>query len=196
MERKIGFSKEEEEWINEYYPFTTNNELCKRLGCGKTKLLRYAKKNGLKKTRTHILNEKIKSIEKARESNRILGYPAKNTYIKDSELGRKKGLAKLLALSKDKDWQKIRAEKTAKTLREIYKQEKRRILFGLPQETKYRLVRTPAGKVNVRSKMRKKGYIAEKMGNTIYYTNETKRSLKQEDTAKKWGLKVIPIECA
>lgn len=196
MNRKVGFTKEEEEWINEYFPFTTSKVLCERLGCSKSKIQRYATSKGLKKTRTHILNEKIKSLKKAMENNRILGFPSNHTFIPNSDIGRQRGLAKLLELCKDKEWQKVRAKKTSETIRQIYKQERRRILFGLPQETKYRLVRTPAGKVQVRSKMRKKGYIAEKMSNTIYYTNETKRSLQQEETAKKWGMKVVPMECA
>jgi len=76
------------------------------------------------------------------------------------------------------------------TMTALIAQEKRRILYGLEQKTKYKLGSNPCRKT-LKSNMKcKHGYISEKGSDVIYYTETTRRSAVQEQHAVALGFEI------
>ena len=76
------------------------------------------------------------------------------------------------------------------TITALIAQEKRRILYGLEQKTKYKLGSNPCRK-RLKSKMKcRYGYFSEKGSNVIYYTDTTRRSAVQEQHAVALGFEI------
>lgn len=76
-------------------------------------------------------------------------------------------------------------------LKELYRKERRRVLFGIDQKTRLRVVRAPREKTNLRHRLRKRGYVVGKMSNDVLVTAETMRSIKSEEHARRLGMKVL-----
>ena len=76
------------------------------------------------------------------------------------------------------------------TMTTLIAQEKRRILYGLEQKTKYKLGSNPSRK-SLKSNMKwKHGYVSEKGSDIIYYTETTRRSAVQEQHAVALGFEI------
>ena len=79
-------------------------------------------------------------------------------------------------------------------VRTVIKSERRRLLFGLPQRTRLRVVRQNRGKVRYRYNMRQLGYLelpGEK--NVLRYPSEEMRHRRAEANAARHGIKIMPI---
>ena len=83
--------------------------------------------------------------------------------------------------------------KRKESLKKTYKAERRRILFGLPQKTKRKMVRMTRAKNGARTRMRKVGYVVTDDHNRIFYTPELTRHPKMEKNAEKNGIKIVPL---
>lgn len=76
------------------------------------------------------------------------------------------------------------------TMTALIAQEKRRILYGLEQKTKYKLGSNPSRKSLKANMKRKHGYVSENGSNVIYYTDTTRRSAVQEQHAVALGFEI------
>ena len=76
-------------------------------------------------------------------------------------------------------------------LKELYRKERRRVLFGIDQKTRLRVVRAPREKTNLRHRLRKRGYVVDKMSNDVLVTAETMRPIKSEEHARRLGMKAL-----
>lgn len=84
--------------------------------------------------------------------------------------------------------------KISMKVRTVIKSERRRVLFGLPQRTRLRVVRQNRGKVRYRYNMRQLGYLelpGEKNG--LRYPSEEMRHRRAEANAARHGIKIMPI---
>lgn len=116
-------------------------------------------------------------------------------------IGKLKYIQHLNNLYKDRDFIiktntescKNSTSKRLLSLKETYKKERRRVLFGFEQKTKLRVVKTPKTKSNLRIKLRKKGYEIARCGNVCYITENTQRSSICESNGIKLGLKFIVL---
>lgn len=80
--------------------------------------------------------------------------------------------------------------KHKETIKSILAQEKRRILYGMEQKTKYKIGSNPCRK-SLKSNMKcKHGYVSEKGSDVIYYTDDTKRSKIMEQHAVELGFEI------
>ena len=79
--------------------------------------------------------------------------------------------------------------------RRLYKSERRRVLFGLPQRTKMKAVAQSRHKVGYRYGMRRKGYV-ELPGehNVLRYPSEEMRRPLAEAGAARHGIKILPLD--
>lgn len=76
------------------------------------------------------------------------------------------------------------------TMTALIAQEKRRILFGLEQKTKYKLGSNPCRKSLKFAMKKRHGYVSENGSDIIYYTDTTKRSAVQEKHAVALGFEI------
>ena len=88
-------------------------------------------------------------------------------------------------------WEAAKA-KMSVTKKEIYRKEKVRIKWGLPQKTKWRVSfnNNPIVRVT-RYRLRKRGYLIELGGMVAYITPDTTRSALVERRAQAKGFKFI-----
>ena len=75
----------------------------------------------------------------------------------------------------------------------IIKAEKRRVLFGLEQKTKLRVVQAPKEKICLRNGLRKKGYEIARASNEAFITAATHRSEVMERRAMSMGISFTTI---
>ena len=181
---KIELTESQEKWLRLHFKHTKNAEIAARLGISESAVHRYARLWGLVKTKAFRRSTQLNAAAKAKESHLRNGtYPPKGYRIPGSEkAGFKKGVTPLQRLGKRRE--KARIEKAAATRRETIRRDKARILFGLEQKTKMRLISQPHYIACQRYYLRKRGYIVERGSLVAYYTDETRRSEEYETRTK------------
>lgn len=84
-------------------------------------------------------------------------------------------------------WEAAKA-KMSVTKKEIFRKEKMRIKWGLPQKTKLHVsFNNNPIVMQTRYRLRKRGYIIERGGMVAYYTHATQRHDRMEARARKRG---------
>ena len=173
------------EWLIKHYKHTANKEIQDKFGITHYMLHKYAKEFGLKKSYQFIRKVAKANSEKGLEVLAEKGWPPKGYVIPNQ--GKK--IESLKARKGERRPKAIR-EKCAEAIRNTFKSEKRRVLFGLPQKTKLKVVKAPKGKIHCRWKMRKLGYIIDKGGNVAYYNETTIRNKHFEERIKQYGVMI------
>ena len=78
------------------------------------------------------------------------------------------------------------------TRKELYRKERLRIKWGLPQKTKIRIsFNNNAAVYNTRLRLKKRGYVVDRGGMVAYYTQATQRHDRMEARAKKRGFVIL-----
>ena len=77
--------------------------------------------------------------------------------------------------------------------KKTFRAEKRRVLFGLEQKTKLRVVQVPKEKICLRNGLRKKGYEIARASNKAFITAATHRSEVMERRAMTMGINFTSI---
>ena len=171
---KIILTEQQEKWMIDHYPNTTNDECAEHLGIGKTTVIRIALRMGLAKTDAHKLEVRKKAQEKAKAYHLLHPRKGISMTIPNSEKHRfKKGES--FADRYGEEAEKERAKKVRETRQAIIRSERARIMFGLPQRTKIKLVRTPTKRRNQKWYLRTRGYIIDDNTRTAYYNEHTER---------------------
>lgn len=176
----IVLTPKQEAWLRKHFKHTKNEEIAQKLGISVRSVNRKASKMGLQKTRQFIRKCQLEAAQKANESNRINGtYPPKGYKIPNCEQYRfQKGVRPIDRIGAKREAARIM--KSAESRRATFKLEKARALYGLPQQTKLRVVQRPRKQILMRYDLRQRGYIIERGSNVAYYNNDTKRSQKLE----------------
>ena len=73
--------------------------------------------------------------------------------------------------------------------KETFRKEKRRVLFGLEQQTGLRVVQCSKAKICLRNKLRKHGYAIARASNEAIVTDNTHRSAIMEARAIEMGIR-------
>lgn len=156
------------------YPIHFNEKLMRWFGISHTTLHRFARQCGLKKDMKTIKKKHAAAVKRICEKN---GYY-------DSLRGKRPSEASI--------------EAARKTIKKLIADERRRILFGLPQKTKLRVTLTPITNrmsAQKRDMIHKHNYFADKEHPTwVCYDSETTRSPRMEATAIRHGLKIIQAD--
>ena len=171
-------------WLKEHYADTPNAEIMKRYGISKTVLSRLKREYRLKKSEEYMR----KARKKGFETIRAMGWPPKGYAIPNRE----KAWATLAERTKNRgeEWK----GKISRTMSKQWKDEKRRVLFGLEQKTKRKVTKAPNFKRELRYRMRWLGYIIPRGGNIAYWNEDTNRNERKEKTAMKYGIELQPME--
>lgn len=183
MRGKFGaiiLTDQQEAWLQKHFKHTKNEDIAKKLGVSPRSVNRLAEKRGLTKSKQFIKKCQAETAAAANRSHRLNGtYPPKGYRIPNREATQfKKGETNIERLGAKRNAQRI--AKCTASRRETFRLEKARALFGLPRQTKLKVVQRPRKQVYIRYYLRKKGYIVERGSNVAYYNSETRRSLKLE----------------
>lgn len=184
---------EQLEWLKENFCHTKNQELADELGTSPRSITRMARTLGLWKTSEFVAAMQQNAANHAARRNRANGGNAgtKNLLLYGKAYQFKKGERqkdKMSAEAYDAMHRHI-GEQRKKT----FKAEKRRVLFGLAQKTKLRVVQAPKEKICLRNGLRKKGYEIGRASNVAFITVATHRSEVMEARAIQMGISFTSI---
>lgn len=177
---KLVLSEDEIQYLKDNYAVTKNKYLMSRLGIGKTSLVKLSKELGLSKIPNYreVFGKVAGKYTDGRANNR-----PSDTAIKNSH-------EKLRKLWCDKEFRERRAVAQSASQKARLKSERRRVIFGLEQQTAWKVFAAPRAKSDCRYRLRQNGYIIGHDENVAYYTDATRRVSRTEDTAKKYGIKI------
>lgn len=178
-----------EEWLVKHYKHTKNKDILERFNLTSYRLHLIAKELGLEKSPQFIKKCSKENSELGLAVLRHKGWPPKGYIIPNQE----KKIERLKE-RKGKKHKKSHVEKFKQTFNNLIDSERRRILFGIEQRTKRKLVRAPKQKVHCRYKLRKYGYHVEKGASIAYYDENTNRNKHFEELAAKYKIRIEPVQ--
>lgn len=179
----MNLTEYQQKWIINHFRNTKNDIIMEKLSISHSMLHRFARQQGLKKTKQFQSKCQLNAAKLANEVNRKNNWPPKGYIIpRSEEFWYKAGVKPVERLGKKKNAERI--QKSAESRRQTVKAEKRRVLFGLPQRTKLKVVAAHHNKASYRYTLKKRGYIVTKAAKTIFYNESTNRSETCERTAE------------
>lgn len=183
---KITLTDKQTAWLVKHFKHTKNAEIAERLGISESSLHRMARSLGLKKTRQFQAKCQEAAAKAADLSHRINGtYPKKGYRIpRSEEFQFKSGVSNIERLGARKE--AARLAKVHESLSKTRRLERGRALFGLPQQTKLRVVRHPQQLIKDRHYLKKCGYILDERNKVAYWTPETRRAKRLEAMPKRF----------
>jgi hypothetical protein len=187
-------TEDQKNWIVKHFKNTKNDVIIEKLGINHSSLHRFARLMGLKKTKQFQKKCQAHATSEARKANQRNNWPPKGYKIpRRDEFSYKPGVTPEQRLGKKRNAERIRT--SAAKRRETLKAEKRRVLFGLEQKTKLKVVAAPHKKVSYRYVLKKRGYIVTRGSNVVYYDSNTSRSERAERTATEKYRFIIKEAC-
>lgn len=185
-------------WFIRHYKHTKNDEICAKLGISTSYLHNLARRHGLKKSKQFMKKCQAAAVVAAKiavenEDDEAKARRADNAR-KNAEKGRFQKGEWALANKTAEELAAIN-EKRKETWYKTRRDDEVRLNWGLPQETNFHFARVQDPHRNrclmqLRTNMRRKnGYeIPQKSGMVAYVVATTKRSVKREENAKKFGM--------
>lgn len=176
-----------ESFLQEHYRCMQNKKLASQLCVSEGSVRKKLRELGLKKkpvTKQKVAAETVIRLFLDHSYAEI----AELTGISPRTVSR---IVKTYGLSRSKEQgQQIRS----RTRKAIIKKEKARVLFGLPQRTRIKVVGNPR-RVHLKSILKKFGYVVLPSDNTLYYHDGIKRRRIREAHGQRMGLRFQPL-CA
>lgn len=189
---KIILSEAEQEWMRKNFGTTKNADITDHLGISPRTVVRIARDMGLNKTSDFTKAMQQNAADCAAKANRGVGNRGKENLLRYGKAYQfKKGERqkdKMSAEAFDAMHRHI-GEQRKKT----FKAEKHRVIFGLEQKTKLRVVQAPKEKICLRNGLRKKGYEIARASNEAFITAATHRSEVMERRAVSMGISFTSI---
>ncbi|KGI21777.1 hypothetical protein [Hoylesella timonensis] len=189
---KIILSEAEQEWMCKNFGTTKNADIADHLGISPRTVVRIARDMGLNKTSDFTKAMQQNAADCAAKANRGVGNRGKENLLRYGKAYQfKKGERqkdKMSAEAFDAMHRHI-GEQRKKT----FKAEKRRVLFGLEQKTKLRVVQASKEKICLRNGLRRKGYEIARASNEAFITAATHRSGVMERRAISMGISFTSI---
>lgn len=162
-------TEEQRQWLIDNYPIKLTRECAEHLGLTLLQTQQSAQRMGLKKTQF------IKSLSSSINSR--MGHD------KAMASGRKewrfqRGVKNIDRFGKEVE--ERRAKSMSAGMLNVFRAERRRILFGLPQKTRLKLCTGGRRRSTQRSRLRRMGYDVPYGSNIAYILPTTKRNLDYE----------------
>ncbi len=184
---------EQLEWLKENFCHTKNQELADELGTSPRSVIRMARTLGLWKTSEFVAAMQQNAADHAVRTNRANGGNAGTvnllTYGKAYRF--KPGVNHKARMGDDV-YREMHC-RIGRSRREIYRKEKLRVLFGLEQKTRLRVIQCTREKICLRSNLRKHGYEIARASNEAFITTTTHRSEVMEHRAISMGISFTSI---
>lgn len=192
---KTKFTVEQADWMREHYPTTYNQACCDYLGVSMRTMIRFARSLGLTKDPEFVKSISREHCRLMASLNRGEGNAGKANLLIHGERYRfRKGES--IEMRKGKAAWEAAKEKIRQSRNETIRKERMRIKWGLPQQTKLKLVCNRKA-ASTRYCLKRCGYIVEGRGaKCAYYTDCTDRCERLEKTAASCGIDILPmVQC-
>lgn len=171
----MQLSEKQQKWIITHFKNTKNDEIMRKFSMSHSALHRFARENGLKKSKQFQRKCQLAAANAGRLANKKNNWPPKGYVIpKSKDFCFKPGVTPEQRLGKKKNQQRIK--NLSITRKKLIAAEKRRVLFGLEQKTKLKVVPAAKEKINCRYNLRRRGYIVARGAREILYNENTNRS--------------------
>lgn len=189
----IVLAEEQKQWLRDNYATTLNKDCAAHLGISETSLHRQARRLGLKKDPGWFHQIVLERCAMMAEANRGEGNHGKKNLLKYGAQTRfRKGQTNRERYGEENERRRI--QRAAVTRRETIRKEKQRVRWGLPQQTKMRVISNPRA-TQARYCLKKAGYILQgRCAWQAFYTAGTHRIPSLEATAQAAGIKIQPVE--
>ncbi len=215
FKNQVVLTSEQKKWFRRCFPEVENKRLMEAMGITESTLHRLARKMKLTKSEKGLKGIKKRQaahIKRTCERNgyydSLRGKPISDAcmegfkkYIEDVKSKRRLHPLKVMKEQNPRKYKKLmRKRSTERT--ELIRKEKFRQDFGLPRQTRLRIILTPYKRSQVRRRYNalQRGYIvmsdtSEQGGEryNIYYDDDTVRSDKFENNLRKDGFSVKPF---
>lgn len=182
-------TQEQRDWFVANFDHTKNRELAEHLGTSLHSITFMARELGLWKTKEFMAAMQRNASEHGAKANRAMGGNAgsRNLLIYGKA-------TRFRAGESNKDRMSAEAfadmhRRIGESRKETFKKERRRVIFGLNQQTSLRVIQCPREKITLRNNLRKHGYEIGRASNEATVTSETRRSIRMEARAAKMGIK-------
>lgn len=188
---KIVLTDEQQQWLCDNYATTLNKDLAAHLGISEGTLHRFARRLGLKKDpgwfhalvmeRCQLMSRLTKGVGNEGQRNLMKGAPHRF----------RKGQSNRDRFGEQNERRRI--QRAAATRRETIRKERMRVRWGLPQETKLRVVLNRKASY-IRHSLKKAGYILQgRCAWEACYTADTHRIPSLEQSAQQNGIKISSL---
>lgn len=179
---------EQLEWLKENFCHTKNQELADELGTSPRSIARMARTLGLWKTSEFVAAMQQNAANHAARANRANGGNAgtKNLLLYGKAYRFKAGESNKDRMSEAAF--KAMHRRIGESRKETIRKEKRRVLFGLEQQTRLRVVQCSKAKICFWHHLRRHGYEVARASNEAIVTDNTRRSAIMEARAIQMGI--------
>lgn len=190
---KIVLTDEQQQWLRDHFATTLNKDLAAHFGCSQETVHRWARAMGLKKDPEWFRTILLERCRMMAAVNRGPGnHGKKNLLIYGQPHRFRKGQTNRERYGEENERRRI--QRAAATRRETIRKERMRIRWGLPQETKLRVISNRKA-TEARYALKRRGYIIPGRGSMeAYWDENTTRSTVVENNVAKVGIKVKPVE--
>jgi len=190
---KIVLTGDQQQWLRDNYATTLNNDCAAFLGISESSLHRWARQLGLTKDPDWFHALVLDRCRMMAAANRGPGNHGKKNLLKYGAGTRfRKGENNRMRNGDENERRRI--ARFAESRRELIRKERMRIRWGLPQETKLRVISNRKA-TEARYALKRRGYIIPGRGSMeAYWDGNTTRSAVVEQHAKEVGFKVQPVE--
>lgn len=195
-QNKVVLKRSDAKWLKENYANIPNCKILEHLGISRGVLNRLIKEYHLRKSPECLKDINKESLRLATKAAKAKGWPPKGYIIPKSEEARRKGFEKIAEMRADAEINARWRKNMSIGRKKLYRDEKRRVLFGLEQKTGIKVVRASHAKVCCRTELRSLGYIVGRGSNVAYWNEETKRDESKERLALKHGIRFEPLSDA
>lgn len=187
--RQNKWTEEHDSILKERFHTEYLQDIADDMGFSRSTVQQHARKLGLRKADPRERNKDIRAFVELEFHNLTYKEMAKRTGLNDYTIFK---IARELGLVRTREkWN----ENIGTGLRETYRSERRRVMFGLDQRTKWKVV-CNRKKIRLRHKLKEQGYIVAKGGHTVYYTDDIVRRPKRERNGEKLGFTFMPLPAA
>ncbi len=183
------WNAEHDEILKERFHTDYIQDIADEIGFSRSTVHEHARKLGLRKADPRQRNKDIRAFVEMEFDNLTYKEMSKRTGLNEYTIFK---IARELGLTRTREkWN----ENIGKGCRETFQRERRRAIFGLNQETRWK-IGCNRKKVRLRHKLREHGYIVAKGDNTVYYTDDLERHPIRERNGEKLGLRFMPLPAA
>ena len=189
---KIVLTDEQQQWLRDNYATTLNKDCAAHLGISESSVHRWARAMGLKKDPEWFRTILLERCSMMAAANRGEGNRGKSNLMNGAKTRFRKGQTNIQRYGEENERRRI--QRAAATRRETIRKERMRIRWGLPQQTKLRVISNRKA-TEARYALKRRGYIIPGRGSMeAYWDENTTRSTVVESNAAKVGIKVKPVE--
>lgn len=188
---KVILSGSEQQWVRDNFSRARNAEVAEHLGISPRTVIRIARDMGLSKDPAFMRAMQRNASEHGSRVNRANGgnAGAKNLLLYGKAYRFKAGES-----NRDRMGEEAFREmhhRIGESRKETFRKERRRVLFGLEQKTRLKVVACPREKICLRHNLRRHGYEVGRGANEAYITEYTRRNPVMEARAEKMGMSFI-----